>query len=153
MNYETSVTVNFDCARQVVYSALCYLGRYPEWNQGMIFVSHTGPMYAGLKYQTRSRVLGQINAADIEVVNLVPNELIHLKNESGLIGFNAVFLLGDTDGGRSKVTCRLTFNFHKAVLNLAQPAIEGMAQDRIRRDLESLAVILRGEQLKRWFMQ
>lgn len=144
MNYKTSVTVNFDCDRRALYGALCYLGRHPEWNQGMIYISHTGPMYPGLQYQTRSRVMGQINAADVEVVNLVPDELVHLKSDSGLIRFNVVFLVADRSGG-SRLTCRLMFEFHAAVLKLAQPVIEGMAQDRLQRDLEKLASILHYE--------
>lgn len=151
MVYKTSATVDFECDRQTVYKALCYLGRHPEWSQGMIYISHTGPMYPGLRYQTRSRVMGQINAADVEVVNLVPNELVRVKNESGLIGFDAVFLISEEEGGRSKVTCRLAFKFHYAVMNLARPAIESMARDRIQNDLMKLAGILRREHMSRWF--
>ena len=151
MTYKTSVEVNFECDRQAAYDALCYLGRYPEWNQGMIYISHTGPMYAGLKYQTRSRVLGQTNAAEVVVVNLVPGELVHLKSDSGLITFNAVFLLADREGGGSTVTCRLAFEFHQAVLNLARGVIEDMANDRLRRDLTKLSGILLSEKVRGWF--
>ncbi|HEY2004726.1 MAG TPA: SRPBCC family protein [Candidatus Saccharimonadia bacterium] len=140
--YEASVSVDFECSREVVYGILSNLGRYPEWNHGMIYISHTGPMYAGLKFETRTRVLGQINAADVEVVHLVPPALIRLQSKTGLVSYNAVYRLKDRANGGSMVTCDLKFEFSKAVLSLAHEAIEGMARDRLENDLLKLAKIL-----------
>jgi len=111
----------------------------------MIYISHTGPMFPGLKFETRTRVLGQINAAEVEVVNLIANTVIKLRSNTGLISYDATYRLRDKDGGGSVVTCDLVFEFNNVVLDQARGAIEDMARDRLERDLRKLAEILCGQ--------
>jgi hypothetical protein len=140
--YVARTTVEFCRPRSQVYEVLTDLSRYPAWNQDMIEISHAGPMQVGLTYDTKSRVAGRINAAHVEVMNLVPDEAIELRSKAGIIQFGAEFRLDDAAGGGTNVTCALSFKFRNFIMDLARPAIEGMARDRVRHDLETLAALL-----------
>lgn len=142
MSYNARATVEFCRPRSQVYEALTDLSRYPEWNQDLLEISDSGHMQPGLTYDTKSRVAGRINAAHVEVVSLIPDELIELVSKAGIIQFEAVFRLDDALSGGTEVTCALHFRFRNFVMDLARPAIEGIARDRVRHDLETLAGVL-----------
>ena len=148
MSYITTVSVYFLHPRSEVYAALCDLGKYSLWNSGMTDVSYPGVMYEGLRYQTKTVVAGRTNEADIEVVRLVPDKEIELNSEAGLIAFRAMYILHDTTDKSCEITCSLRFEFNKLVLYLARPAIEAMAQARLRGDLETLAAMLQADHTK-----
>lgn len=142
MSYSARTTVEFCRPRSEVYNVLIDLSRYPEWNQDMIEISFKGHMEPGLKYETRSRVAGRINAAHVEVANLVSDREISLRSKAGIIHFEAMIVLEDAARGGTDVTCILHFRFHNFVMDLARPALEGMARDRMKHDLETLAQML-----------
>lgn len=146
MAFAASVSVDFMNDREEVYKMLCYLGRHPEWNDDMIYISHTGYMTPGLRYQTRTRLYGKINAADVEVVSMIPNDLIYLRSNAGLVAFDAAFRLSDNEDGGARVTCMLGFKLQGLALSLTRGVIEASARDRVRRDLRKLAGIMRREQ-------
>ena len=145
MAYTASVPVKFCRSRDLVYEALCDLGRYAEWNTDMVYISTGEVMRPGLKYVTRTKVAGRINESHVEVVRLVEGREINLRSSTGMIMFEASFVLADVEGGGTNVTCRLEFAFQNFVIQLARSAIEGMAQDRVRRDLTRLDALLCAE--------
>jgi ribosome-associated toxin RatA of RatAB toxin-antitoxin module len=85
---------------------------------------------------------GKVNASEAEVVKLVPGKTIELVSYSGLIAYRATFTLMPKGAHATEVTCVLNFEFKNFVLNLARPVIEGMAEARIRGDLETLRVLI-----------
>ncbi len=145
MVYRTRTTVAFCRPRLQVYEVLTDLSRYPEWNQDMIKISDLGRMRVGLQYETKSRVAGWINVSQIKVVRLDRAEAIELRSASGIIHFDATFALADAEGGGTDVTCTLEFRFKNFIMDLARPAIEGMARDRVNHDLKVLAEMLCSE--------
>jgi uncharacterized protein YndB with AHSA1/START domain len=145
MSYVATIPVVFPCSPIEVYEALCDLGLYQLWNSGMVSISHTGKMQEGLRFQTESMVAGgMVNASEAEVVKLVPGKLIELVSYNGLVAYRATFTLMPKGTGATEVTCVLKFEFKNYVLNLARPVIEGMAEARIRGDLETLRALTCG---------
>lgn len=63
MAYELSVIVYFPNPRAVAWQWLTDLGTYQAWNCDMPYVSHHGQLYAGLTYETHTRVGESINKA------------------------------------------------------------------------------------------
>jgi hypothetical protein len=143
MSYAATIPVDFDCPRSEVYEALCDLGSYPKWNTDMTSISYTGRMHVGLQYTTSTNVLGHVNKATIEVVEMVPNEVIVLASHTGLITFRAVFQLKEITPDSCSVICNLRFKFSTLVFNLARPVVEAAAESRIHGDLETLRSLLR----------
>jgi ribosome-associated toxin RatA of RatAB toxin-antitoxin module len=142
MSYLATIPVEFSYPRHIVYEALCDLGRYPLWNSGMTSISHTGRMHTGLHYETSTTILGRVNQAAVEVVEMIPDQLIVLASRTGLITFRAAFELHDTAPGACSVICNLEFKFSNAIFNLARPVVEAVTEARIRGDLEALQAIL-----------
>jgi ribosome-associated toxin RatA of RatAB toxin-antitoxin module len=138
MSYSAIIPVEFPYPRPKVYEALCDLGSYPQWNSGMISISHLGRMQVGLEYTTKSSVLGKINKSTVRVVEMIPDESIVLDSLAGLIKFRATFQLRELTPGSCALTCSLKFEFSQAVFDLARPVIESIAETRIRTDLEVL---------------
>jgi uncharacterized protein YndB with AHSA1/START domain len=136
--YELSIPVEFPCPPQVVYDALTDLGSYPKWTEDMTHVSTKGPMRQGLQFTTETVVLGRVNRSDITVQVMVPQRLIVLKSNTGLVSFLARYNITDMGGGTSRVTCNVQLSFSKAVFNLALPVAQAVAETRIRGDLENL---------------
>lgn len=145
MRYVATIPVDFPCPPERVYEALCHLDTHPLWNSGMRWVSAHGWMHEGLSYETESVVAGHTIRSRIEVVRLVQNRAIELDNKSGAITFRALFELTELQPGQTRVVCNLQFGFQKFVLDLARPAIESMAQARLRGDLEALRAIVCAE--------
>jgi hypothetical protein len=142
MSYVATIPVIFPCSRWRVYEALCDLESYPLWNSGMTHISFTGAMREGLRYETRSLLVGHANLSKVEVTRLVPGEEVELMSESGLIAFRVVFILREVAEETTEVICTLRFEFQNFVLDLARPVIESMAQVRVRGDLETLRILL-----------
>jgi hypothetical protein len=104
----------------------------------MTNISHTGRMHIGLEYITTTKVLGQVNKSIVRVAEMVPDEAIVLVSDRGLITYRAVFELRFLTHTSCSVICNLRFQFSSLVINLARPAVESMAETRIRSDLEAL---------------
>lgn len=96
-------------------------------------------METGMQYETRTNVAGHVNEAHILVVRLLPHKEITLRSAAGIIHFDATFELKDDPDGGSTVTCELAFRFRNFVMDLARPILEGMARDRMKHDLQTLA--------------
>ncbi|HEX3081937.1 MAG TPA: SRPBCC family protein [Candidatus Saccharimonadia bacterium] len=141
-SYAATVPVEFNCSQHTVYTALCDLGRYPQWNSGMTGISHHGPMTVGLTYTTTTAVMGRVNETRIKVLHLVPNESIVLESEAGLIAFHAEFRLTKLGPSSCSVTCDLRFEFSNLLFQLARPVVQALTETRIRSDLEALRVLL-----------
>jgi len=142
MPYAATIPVEFPCRAERVYEALCDLATHPLWNSGMRWMSAQGRMHEGLEYETESIAAGHTIRSHVEVVRLVQNRVIELDNKSGAITFRALFELTELQPGHTQVVCNLQFSFQKFVLDLARPAIESMAQARLRGDLEALRAIV-----------
>lgn len=142
MPYIATIPVIFPCSRSEVYRALCDLERYPLWNSGMRSISTTERLRLGLRYKTESTVAGHVNVSELEVMKLVPNETIELASKSGLIAYDAVFKISERGPDLCEVICTLKFEFRHFMLDVARPAIETMAQARVRGDLETLRAML-----------
>jgi hypothetical protein len=142
MSYAATIPLEFPCSVKTLYEALLDLSSYPKWNTGMTRISYTGPMYAGLKYETTSEVLGKINRANVVVTELIPNNTIALESHTGIIAFEAIFKLHELDPNQSSVVCNLNFTFSSVIFNLARPVVEFNAQNRIRTDLETLRSLI-----------
>jgi hypothetical protein len=138
MSYAATIPVEFPFSRHRVYEALCDLGSHPRWNTGLTSISYTGTMHAGLEYVTKTNVMGKINQATVRVVELIPDEAIVLDSSTGLITFRAAFQIQELTPDSCTVICNLRFEFSKLVFNLAQSAVESLAEARIRGDLETL---------------
>ena len=138
MSYHLTILFDFACPPARVYEALTDLGRYPDWTHDMTWVSHAGPMRTGLYYTTETLVLGRTNRSDIIVNKLVPERLITLQSQSGLVEFTAEYHLAEAAGSGCCLTLYVQLSFSKAVFNLARPVAQAVAEARIRGDLENL---------------
>lgn len=138
MFHQAKVEVDFPFYSHSVYEALTDLGRYPKWTAGMQSVSFTGTMFEGLRYDTKTEVLGKINEAHITVLRLVADRFIVLQNSSGIVQFEATYELVERQPQHTIVSCDVHLHFSKALFNLAQPVVEAIAESRIRTDLETL---------------
>jgi uncharacterized membrane protein len=146
MSYVATIPVEFPCPAAQVYEAMCDLSNLPLWSSGITSVSHSGRMVEGLHYEAANTLPGgRINVSEIEVKRLVPNQAIELVNYAGLVAYQATYRFRPIDEGHCEVTCYFKFEFRNYVLKLARPAIEGMAEARIRGDLESLRAIICGK--------
>lgn len=148
MSYVSTNPVEFPHSRQVVYEALRDLGHYPQWTSGMTSISHTGQMRTGLVYETKTNVLGRVNKSVVKVVKLIPSEAIVLESRAGLVTFRAVYELAEVSPDSCKVICNLKFTFSNLVFKLAQSAVEGLAEARVRGDLEMLRDSLDKEKVR-----
>jgi uncharacterized protein YndB with AHSA1/START domain len=142
MTYILTVPVHCGCPRSRVYGALVNLKTHPLWNSGMTRISDDGVMYEGMHYEVETAVMGQTSRHDVEVVRLVPDKLVGLFNDSGMVRFQLEYRLADAPDGGTDVTCSFNFQLHNFVLNLGRAAIEEMAETRMRSDLETLCTIL-----------
>lgn len=142
MSFLVTIPVEFPHPRQLVYSALCDLRRYPEWTSGMKSVSDPGPLRLGLVYVTKTAVIGKDNQTTVKVSELIPNEAIVLESQAGMVQFRAVYELADNGPDKCKVICTLDFKFNSLLFQLAQSAVETMTENRIRGDLENLRDLL-----------
>lgn len=142
MSYIATIPVVFECSRSKVYEALCDLKSFVLWSSGLTSVSHPGPLVVGLQYTTKSTVAGQVNVSKVRVVRMVPHEVIELASETGLIAYRVSFQLKEQGPGTTEVVCVLRFEFRNFVLVLARPAIEAMAEARVRGDLQALRAMI-----------
>jgi hypothetical protein len=149
MSYVATIPVEFPCPAAAVYEAVTDLSNLPLWASGIVSASHSGVMREGLHYETTSMLPGgRANVAEIEVKRLVPNREIELVNYAGLVAYQVLYKIVESGPKRCEVTCQFKFEFRNFVLNLARSAIEGMAEARIRGDLEALRAIICAEHKK-----
>lgn len=143
MSYVATIPVEFPCSVREVYAAMCDLSSYPVWNNGMTAISHAGQLREGLQYEATSTLPGGLSSSSgIKVTRMVANEEIVLENFAGLIAYQVTYQFRELGARRCEVTCLLKFEFRNYVLNLARSAIEGMAEARMRGDLETLRAMI-----------
>lgn len=142
MSYIATIPVVFSLPRSQVYAALCDLALYPLWNSGMKSARPAQTMAVGLTFTTETLVAGRVNTANVVVTKLIENETIELRSTSGLVSYDAVFILKEVDAKTCEVICSLRFELRNFMLDMARPVIEAMAQARIRGDLETLRAML-----------
>ncbi len=144
MTYLVSVSTVFNLPVERVYEALCFLDDYPLWNISMVRISKNGYLKENMLVETESIVVGQKVVSNFEIVRLVPNKVIEMVNNSGSITYHAMYQLLSESPDESEVICTLRFEFNGFILNLARPIVEGMAESRLRNNMEALQALLRG---------
>ncbi|MBW4062005.1 SRPBCC family protein [Candidatus Saccharibacteria bacterium] len=141
MAFSTTLSIDFPVAPVAVFNGLADLSGHPLWNSGMISISHTGRMRAGMRYKVNSIVAGQNILSEVEVVELQPPRLIEIVNNTGSVTYHVTYLL-EPVGKSTRLVCTMAFELEGFILRLARPAIEAMAETRLRHDLETLRLLV-----------
>lgn len=108
----------------------------------MISISKKGQMTENMLFETESAVMGRVTRSSIEVVKLESPKTIEMINNAGAIAYHAMYRLISETPGETEVVCMLQFELKSLALNLARPLIEGMAESRLRGNLELLKLLL-----------
>ena len=144
MTYLVSVSTIFNLPANKVYEALCFLDNYPLWNISMVRISKSGYLEENMLVETESIIVGQKVVSNFEIIRLIPNELIEMINNSGAITYHAMYQLLSESPNETEVICTLRFEFSGFILNLGRPIIEGMAESRLRNNMEALQALIGG---------
>ncbi len=144
MLYSISVAELIPAPKNRVFAALTKLEEHPLWNDGLLSMSHKGPMREGMVYETVSVVVGQKNHAKITVERLVPDQEIILVNHAGAISYRVRYQLIAKGSARTELFCQVDFELKSLVLQMGHGMIESMARNRISGDLQNLKTLLSG---------
>lgn len=142
MPYSISISTLFHIPVERVYQALTFLDEYPLWNSGVIRVSKSGYLVENMLIGMESIVGGKPVISNLEIARLVPHQSIEMINNSGIISYRLMYELLSHSANETELICMLQFTFKNFAMDIARPAIEAMAENRIRGNLESLRILL-----------
>lgn len=142
MPFSISISTLFNIPVERVFQALTFLDEYPLWNSGVIRVSKSGYLVENMLIEMESVVGGEVVVSNLEIVSMVANKSIEIVNNSGVVSYRLMYQLLSHSPDVTELVCVLQFTFKKFSMDIARPAIEAMAENRIRSNLESLKILL-----------
>ena len=133
---ESSITIK--ASPQEVYRYVANLKHHYLWNPSLRSVSPEAELKPGMSFQTESVILKDIKISTHNVVTkLVPNRLVSIHNEMGLVKYDIDFML-TKEGKYTIATSKVSMLTSSQAFGLTLPVLKRLANRELQSDLESL---------------